>query len=743
MRCRFWLSSILALPRAGFAQLARIVHLLSAATCSEPVSQRWPRVPGRTVGIHTVWLGIASTALADGLSLRLATKNDERSGLTPVAQLARAELRFAEPALPPFFRTLTSPNKRQAQLTAELAQWSIGELTDEEQKLLELINRARANPMAESARLQNLADPEIQGAYTGFNVDFGVLAADLGPRPVVPPLTPHPQLTAAARGHSQFQLDNAVQAHFETNYLTGQFLNGPGDRITATGYPWISDRESVYSSAKNMEYAHAGFEVDWGGGPGGQQSPPGHRENNHDGFVTEVGVGVLAGNNTRVHGGVSTTVGPRIVTIDFARPQPLQTYLTGVVYYDLNGDGEYDEGEGFPGVQIEVSDSGYFAKSAFAGGYAVPTEAGAHTVTFTAEGLPTVTRQITVLGTDSVKVDLALPYAAPLLTGSPTPVVGFVNKYQPTAFPNVTAYDWRATRRTLYTTVLGAESGVDGFTAATSAGYSPRTTSTHAHGGASYRLAHPDGENQLLTQTTELMAQANATLEFNYRFGFSTETEDASVEISTDGGASWSSIWAQSGLGQNALPQSTFQGLSVPIGLPAGTAFKTRFRYSVQLRGFFFNSTSDDRLGFFFDDVRYSGVFEVTAAGGGEAVAGMAVGFVPAAVGDYVLQVRPKLGNRVFPYGGSITVSAQTGVAPIDAVTRIGTVLIGPSGKMRIDFSVVSGMATGFDLERAGNLGASWATDPTATLTLNSPGNYSFKQIVPSGTAGFFRIRAK
>jgi len=61
--------------------LARIFHTLSATTCCEPVWLRWPRSPRRTVCTHTARLGTASAAWPDRLSLRLATKVYEISGL--------------------------------------------------------------------------------------------------------------------------------------------------------------------------------------------------------------------------------------------------------------------------------------------------------------------------------------------------------------------------------------------------------------------------------------------------------------------------------------------------------------------------------------------------------------------------------------------------------------------------------------------------------------------------------------
>ena len=64
--------------------LARKFHTLSTAAGCKPDWRRWPRVPHRTVCPHTARFGIASAALPSGLSLRLATKRCEISGLGDV-----------------------------------------------------------------------------------------------------------------------------------------------------------------------------------------------------------------------------------------------------------------------------------------------------------------------------------------------------------------------------------------------------------------------------------------------------------------------------------------------------------------------------------------------------------------------------------------------------------------------------------------------------------------------------------
>lgn len=646
------------------------------------------------------------------------------------------------PHPPVLHRSLPERPPREARPAAGALPWVIADLTDEEQVLVERINVARANPSDEVFRLFNLPDADAQGAYQGFGVDFSLFAADMAARPVVPPLTPQPQLTAAARRHSRYQLDNAVQSHDEVDFATGTVLNGIADRVNAEGYPWTTLRESVFAFAVNMEHAHAGFEVDWGDGPGGQQSPPGHRDSNHDPDVTEIGAGVLAGTRTQTHGTNVTTVGPRVVTLDFGAPSPRQNYVTGVAYYDLDGDGLYDEGEGLPDVRVDVGGAAYFARTTIAGGYGVPVADGPRTVTFSGTSLAPVTRTVNVAGA-SVKVDLALPYVAPRLVGSATPSIGAANEYLPEAFPNATAYEWRAVRRVAFTQVSGAENGLDGMVATTTGTYTPRTTSSHATGLASYRLVHATADAQVLTQPQELVAQADATLRFQERFGLSTTTCVATAEVSLDGGIRWQEVWSRHGLGDTAPPEAAFRLETVPLQLAAGTAFRVRFRYAVTPGGSYFNGESDLRVGFFLDAISYTGVSENIAAGGGEVVAGTPVSFTPTQAGEHVLQCRPRVQSRTFPYREGTTVNPQVGPPPVTARTRIDLVMVQPDGLLRIPFTVLSGTATGFELERAGVLGGAWSRDPGAVLSTNASGQRSFLAQTTDAHLGFLRIRAR
>lgn len=296
--------------------------------------------------------------------------------------------------------------------------YSIGNPTGAEQQYLELINRARANPAAEGARLAASTDPEIVAAIAGFGVDLALFEAQMKALPALPPLAFNEKLLAAARAHSQDMLAHAYQDHIGTDG------SSTSDRISASGYDWSAYGENIFSYARSVSYGHAAFEIDWGGTPasGGMQVPPGHRDNIHSPLFREIGVGVIDGTNGEV--------GPQIVTQDFAAPllvaQPL---LTGVVYADANGNGFYDPGEGVGGVTISVAGASSYAISAASGGYAVPLpNDGTYGVTFSGGGEPEVENVVVVASGQNVKLDdvraAVLPSAPRLLNISTRMQVG-------------------------------------------------------------------------------------------------------------------------------------------------------------------------------------------------------------------------------------------------------------------------------------------------------------------------------
>ena len=196
------------------------------------------------------------------------------------------------------------------------------------------IVRGQIQPrQASSWRVQ--LDPQVVNAYSLFKVDLVLMQSEFSTNPPAPPLAMNAQLLAAARWHSGDMFTNQYQGHYQTN---GTSVLDPGGRISATGYSWQTYGENVYAYAKSVFYGYAGFDVDWGvAPPTGMQNPPGHRNNIHDSRFREAGIGVVDGMNG--------SVGPQLVTQDFATSQTATPLISGVVYHDLNGNGFYDVGE--------------------------------------------------------------------------------------------------------------------------------------------------------------------------------------------------------------------------------------------------------------------------------------------------------------------------------------------------------------------------------------------------------------
>jgi hypothetical protein len=278
-------------------------------------------------------------------------------------------------------------------LTAQ--EYSHGDPTAEEQLLLEMINRARADAKAEGDRLMDTPDQSVQQAYTYWQIDKAKTRTAFNGYPNRPPLAFHPALITAARLHSADMVAKNFQGHVGSN---GSQL---GQRLSAQGYTSMGQYgENVATYATSVWYAHCGFNVDWGTQ---NQIDLGHRSNimNFSGAVyTECGIGIQ-----RTNGGLQFgTVGPLVTTEDFGIQS--RRYITGVVYEDRNNNGFYDVGEGLAGVKVQPSRGSYWAMTSTSGGYAIPFS-GNGAVSVVASGgalAAAITQNATFIG-DNIKVD--------------------------------------------------------------------------------------------------------------------------------------------------------------------------------------------------------------------------------------------------------------------------------------------------------------------------------------------------
>ena len=549
------------------------------------------------------------------------------------------------PAMPP----ATNPNAQPAP-APRTTLWTIGAPTDVEQYFLELLNRARANPAAEGQRLAATTDPEVTSSYSYFGVNLTKMQQEMSALAVMPPLAMSAKLLQSSRAHSLDQLTNAFQGH--------QGSNGTqiGNRIAAVGYSASSYAENVYAYSKSTWFCHAGFEVDWGYGSGGMQDGRGHRVNIH-GTFRETGIGVYEGTN----GSGSGAVGPQVVTQDFATAAGSVTpFVTGVAYYDFNGNAFYDPGEGIGGVTVTVAGSAYHAVTAPSGGYAVPVPSGAasRTVTFTGLGFNTAATATLTASSHNTKVDLKPAYVPPAVVGPASPFVSAGNSYSVTSVSGASGYDWRVMRRT-----LAATDGANDTTRVNTSlsGYSAVTTGTKQEGTGSYHLAQPAAKNERITYKAVFRGLAAPVLRYQSRLAAATTGQRAFVEVSADSGVSWSTVDSQSGTGGNG--QSSFSLRTVPLTAMAGRDFMLRFSFT--LAGTSFYTSTNNSTGWFIDAVSFTDILDTTGAVVTGAGTDAAFTFTPADTGTWVLFGRPVISGRTGEFGPAREVAATVAPPPI------------------------------------------------------------------------------
>lgn len=280
-------------------------------------------------------------------------------------------------------------------------QYSHGNPTADEQYMLELINRARANPAAEGVRLAESSDATVKLGIDYFGVDRAKLKKDFASYAVKPPLAMNANLISAARRHSSDMAKKNFQSH---NGSDGSSISS---RIADAGYPTSSISENIYSNLVPTPFvAHAGFAIDWGTGAGGLQPGLGHRTNIMalgNANYREVGVGIAtrSGEDAKKHGKLA-------VTQDYGTPTSGMYFLLGVAYQDSNSNGICDPGEGLSGIRVQPSVGGFFAVTSSSGGYAIPFQnaPGAASVVFSGAGIASpVTKTVSLLR-ENVKLDL-------------------------------------------------------------------------------------------------------------------------------------------------------------------------------------------------------------------------------------------------------------------------------------------------------------------------------------------------
>lgn len=187
----------------------------------------------------------------------------------------------------------------------------------EEQYLLELMNRARLNPLAEARRFG-----------IGLNDDLAPGTLNGQARQV---LAGNDMLDSAATGHSLWMLQQDLFQH------VGSGGSSPSKRMTDAGYLGSMFGENIalvgstapITVAGKIEQLNENLFLS-----------AGHRQNTLNGAYREVGLGAESGQFTS-----GSTFNAVVLTENFGL-RGTQHFLTGVAYQDKDGDAFYTMGEG-------------------------------------------------------------------------------------------------------------------------------------------------------------------------------------------------------------------------------------------------------------------------------------------------------------------------------------------------------------------------------------------------------------
>ena len=251
--------------------------------------------------------------------------------------------------------------------------------TAQEVLVVELVNRARANPEAEAMRL-------------GIGLNDGITGTQITAM-AKQPLAHNLLLIDSARIHSQWMLDADIFSH------TGNNNSSATERMIAAGYvfsgSWTSGENIAWGGTTGSSISLTNYAVSQ---HEGLFKSPGHRVNILNANFRELGVGQKQGYFLSN----GTNYLSSMLTQNFARSGS-SYYLTGVVYSDNNNNDFYDVGEGMSGVTISFNGKSYPVYAT--GAYTIPVSNGTYNLTITGDSLGAAAFHTVQINNANKKVD--------------------------------------------------------------------------------------------------------------------------------------------------------------------------------------------------------------------------------------------------------------------------------------------------------------------------------------------------
>ncbi len=245
-------------------------------------------------------------------------------------------------------------------LRAQGSYYTHGEPTADEQYVLELINRARANPAAEGERLAaaTTADPEAARLFRFYPGDLTRMQAEFRSYPARPPLGFHAALMKSAHAHNQ-----DMEATDNYSFTGTDGSTQPG-RVAAAGYPSTLTGGNIGADLLSAYGMHYALLADF------SRPDLGHRHNlmNDNAWYVFREAGIAIGDYRHRYG---TNLGAYVTEDLGTSGTPL---AVGVAYRDNNSDGFYSIGEGLPGMVVTSPASHYYTVTGASGGYSLPLD---------------------------------------------------------------------------------------------------------------------------------------------------------------------------------------------------------------------------------------------------------------------------------------------------------------------------------------------------------------------------------
>lgn len=300
-------------------------------------------------------------------------------------------------------------------LPAQTTEWVYHKTADglhpdgNEQQMVWLMNRARANPAAEGLFLADSGDSDISAGIDYFSVNTTLLKTEFVAIAAKPPAAFDRRLYEASRVHSLDLIARDAQDH--NNQLT---------RVTAAGFAYVSARVSVFAYASSSLETHGALNIDWGpGGLGGMQAGRGHRAaimSQQTAFLSNVGFAAVPEVN-RV-----TNVGPLVFSGAYCSAGNLtrdhyNRFLVGTVWTDSNANTRYDPGEGLNNVLVQPDRGTFHAVTGVGGGWAIPiNSADTYNLTLSGNTLGGGLARSATVGTESVLLDIKVIPGLPAMS---------------------------------------------------------------------------------------------------------------------------------------------------------------------------------------------------------------------------------------------------------------------------------------------------------------------------------------